>query len=320
MVLTRSLRQRALAGVLALSALLAGGWSRAQDCPPPLTPPSAEQIADLTRQASPDRGFLWSLERDGRTSHLYGTLHLGKLAWTVPGPKLSRALRASKVLALELDISDPQVVQSLLAQIRETGASPLPERLQQRLRAAAAAECVPWDQVADQRPEFQLTAVTLALARREGLEAAYGSEVALTGIAPHLGLRTRSLETADEQIAALSASTPDEQVKLIEAGLEDLASVKARRVVRQLADSWADSDLQRLESYADWCDCLDTPAERALAERVVDQRNRVLAERIDALHAREGRSFAAVGALHMIGPNGLPALLKARGFTVKRVF
>ena len=161
--------------------------------------------------------------------------------------------------------------------------------------------------------------MTLALARRDGLEAHFGSEMVLGALAQHLGVATRSLETPDEQIAALTAGTPQEQIELVEAGLA-LPPAKARRVLRQLAGAWADNDLPRLESYADWCECVDTPAERALAERVIDQRNHVLAERIDALHAKEGSSFVAVGALHMAGPSGLPALLKARGFTVKQVF
>ena len=49
-------------------------------------------------------------------------------------------------------------------------------------------------------------------------------------------------------------------------------------------------------------------------------RNRTLADRMDALHAQDGPAFVAVGSLHMVGAEGLPALLKARGFTVKRVF
>jgi uncharacterized protein len=45
----------------------------------------------------------------------------------------------------------------------------------------------------------------------------------------------------------------------------------------------------------------------------------VLADSIAALHRGGERVFAAVGALHMFGPQGLPALLAARGFEVERV-
>jgi hypothetical protein len=56
-----------------------------------------------------------------------------------------------------------------------------------------------------------------------------------------------------------------------------------------------------------------------LLRRLNDERNPNLAARIDALHARGQRVFAAVGALHMTGPRALPALLAQRGYRVERV-
>jgi len=38
-----------------------------------------------------------------------------------------------------------------------------------------------------------------------------------------------------------------------------------------------------------------------------------------ALHAQGKALFVAVGSLHMVGPLGLPVLLRARGFEVERV-
>jgi hypothetical protein len=37
------------------------------------------------------------------------------------------------------------------------------------------------------------------------------------------------------------------------------------------------------------------------------------------LHAQGQRVFAAVGALHMTGPNALPVLMAGRGYHVERV-
>lgn len=64
---------------------------------------------------------------------------------------------------------------------------------------------------------------------------------------------------------------------------------------------------------------MNTPAARAAYARLVDGRNPGMVDAIERLHA-DASVFAAVGALHMAGPQRLPALLKARGFVVRRVF
>ena len=318
-MLNRPFWRRALAVGFGLLALWNAGPAQAEQCPAPPQIPTEAQAADAARAAQ-DRGFLWSLQRDGKTSYLYGTLHVGKLAWAMPGPRVAKALRASQVLAMELDVSDPRVQQQMAALVRSDGPSSLSAEAQAQLREAAKALCVDWDTLGPLRPEFQLTTLLMTLARYEDLDAGFGSEVALAAVAPHLGLPTRSLETGTEQVAALSAASSAELAEWVQTGVNDLRTDKARRQLRKLSRVWADSDIQRLERYPHWCECEGTAAERAVLDRVVKQRNVTLAERIDALIRQEGPAFVAVGALHMVGSHGLPALLKARGFTVKQVF
>src|SRR5688572_8346648 len=86
------------------STLLAGGAlaQPPRDCPPAAAMPDAGALAALAQQ-SRDRGLLWQLQKDGRTSWLYGTIHLGRLDHAVPGPRIRSALAASEIVALELD-------------------------------------------------------------------------------------------------------------------------------------------------------------------------------------------------------------------------
>ena len=82
------------AGIAALGLALAVGAFADTRCPPPPAPPSTAPA-----QASPaearDRGLLWRIRKDGRDSWLFGTLHVGRPEWSVPGPVLRQALAGS---------------------------------------------------------------------------------------------------------------------------------------------------------------------------------------------------------------------------------
>jgi uncharacterized protein YbaP (TraB family) len=271
--------------------------------------PTPQQLLAWVDKA-PDRGLLWRISRDGRSSYLFGSLHVGRADWIVPGPALRAAWADTDVLAVELDPAD---VMPALAKLPPP--APLPEKLARRMQAQAQAACVPDQTLAALPLMLQLSTLTLFEARRDGLDAAFGQEMMLLGLARAQGRPVQSLESVDEQLAALSGG--EDELALVDSGLRQLQQGQVRAPLRRLAETWSRGDLAALADYRSWCRCADTPAERAWIKRLNDDRNLQLAERIDALHAAGQRLFVAVGALHMSGPQALPKLLAARGFEVQ---
>jgi uncharacterized protein len=312
----------ALAGTLLALAVAAQTQAPATGgaCPPPLQPPTPEQV-QAAQKAARDRGLLWKITRDGASSYLYGTVHVGKLEWALPGPNLGAALGASDTIALEIDPTDPTLAARMTAPAASAPALPAPlqQRLAQRLDAACLTPPLR-EHMARQHP--MLRAVTLALleARWEGLDVSYGQEMLLAGFGRATQRRIVSLETPESQLQTMLPDSARELHATIDSLLDQLDDGAVRRSVVRLGAAWERGDLALFEDYERWCECVRDDHDRALMRRLLDERNGPMAERIDALH-REGRGrlFAAVGALHMVGPHGLPALLRARGFSVERI-
>ena len=318
----------ALALVLALSTALA---SPARPTPPPpaskdapAAAPTAERLAcppALPTQpdngAVPkDRGLLWRATRDGRSVYLFGTLHVGKPSWRKLGPLTSAALRASDLLALEVDPNDPALLQAM-ADTRPP--QPLPQPLQQRLTQAFERACLATEALAMLHPVLQATTLTVMEARWLGMDASYAMEQVLSAQVRTLGRRVVALESAATQIQALVPSDEGEARQLLDQSLQQLEDRSARRVLDRLALAWEQGDLATLEDYGKWCECAADEADRALLRKLNDDRNGPLADGIESHHQQGRRVFAAVGALHMTGPQSLPRLLAQRGFKVERV-
>ncbi|WP_332875285.1 TraB/GumN family protein [Variovorax sp. IB41] len=292
--------------------------AHAADCPP-------SAIASLAKLGSGvrngvDRGMLWRIERDGRTSWLYGTIHIGRAEWVRPGPTVQKALAQSDALALEIDARDE-------ATARVMGQPADPALLQRmlsgerarRLDRQNAEACVPPGATAKLQPILQVSALAGLVARADGLYPEFGVDETMAVSARNGNKPIFALENAAEQVKALTGDSEAEETEQVDAALDELESGKLRGQMKELADVWARSDADKLARYADWCDCLRTPAEQRLMKRLLDDRNPGLADGIERMHAGGKGVFAAVGALHMIGSQGLPALMAQRGFTVTPV-
>lgn len=288
-------------------------------CPPEARPATPEQLQAGLRAAR-DRGFLWKATKEGRHLWLYGTMHVGRFDWIFPGPHLTEALRAIDTLALELDFGDADLMRRLGALMAPGPAAPVPDAaLRERLARQAAAACMPLEALGSLHPVMQAMTLTMASARWDGLDAAYAQEQMLSGFARGARKPIVSLETPELQMGVLIPREPDQALALVDQTLQQLEQGTARRVMARMAEAWARGALDDLERYAEWCECADSEADRALLRQLNDDRNPALAERIDALHAQGKTVLAAVGALHMTGPQALPRLLARRGYTVRRV-
>jgi uncharacterized protein YbaP (TraB family) len=310
------------ARLLACLCAFAGACGVAQADEAPLAcPPPLPLVAQATHVPPRDRGLLWRATRDGRSLYLYGTLHLGRPHWERLGPATSAALRASDVLALEVDPADPALAPAMAEAARHAPA--LTDALSKRLRSAFDRACVlhvPGEGLAAMHPLLQALVLTLAEARWLGLGPEFASEQLLLRHARGTGQPLVALETALQQLRALIPGDPAEGMTLLDQSLEALEDHSARRVLASLVAAWERGDDAVLADYERWCECATTPTERAYMRRMNDARNPALADAIEAQHRHGRRVFAAVGALHMAGPQALPALLAQRGFKVERVW
>ena len=97
-------------------------------CPPPVSQPAPEVLQEALRNAR-DHGFLWRISKDGRTSFLYGTIHVAKFDWMFPGAQVMKAILATDTIALELDVMDTDIQSRIATGMAELPRTPLPSSL-----------------------------------------------------------------------------------------------------------------------------------------------------------------------------------------------
>lgn len=303
---------------LSLVAALLGLMPLARaECLPEPTAPSPEAMQDLLAKAG-DHGFLWKLSKAGQTSWLYGTIHANRLEGLMPGPQTRQALLGSNALAIELDVSDPAVMQQI-AQLAKRGAGQIPKAFQPRVQAKLDQLCLPAELMQHLHPTMLFSAMMMMDARQDGIEPGYGTEMLLVSVAKAGNKKIIGLETAAEQMAAILG--PDQKIPTsqYEAALKQMESGQARTQLVKLVDAWNRADFAMLESYPEWCECMKTAEDRQAMRRLLDERNQIIAKRVAQAHRPDQSLFVAVGSLHMVGKKGLPVLLRQQGFTVERV-
>jgi uncharacterized protein len=277
---------------------------------------SCEEVQVGMRTAR-NRGFLWRITNDGHDSYLYGTLHVGKQDWIYLGEAVQNALRASDRLALEIDALDADMAQRQQKAMAASESDPvLPEPLSPRIARAAERACFPLPSLRAMFLEMQLLTLEVLALRGDGIYTEYGSELFLLGFAHRLRKPVISLETPELQMQALRSENRQIDEAMMEKWLGRLESGRMRALGLRLGEVWAESRVDELQRYTEWCECFDTEPERR-GWRRLDDRNLGLADRIIAILDSGQAVFAAVGSLHMIGATGLPALLAKRGYRIE---
>jgi len=152
--------------------------------------------------------------------------------------------------------------------------------------------------------------LSMTTADRAGLKGQYGIDRHLWNQSGNMGKSKELLEDFAGVIDAMAAIPMPEQVPALAetVGKHDLGLSE----VRSLLTAWMLNDVAHLERLL-----VDrTIKYPVMMEKIITSRNESWLSFIVAT-ARSGTpSLIAVGALHLVGPTGIPALLEERGFSV----
>jgi hypothetical protein len=162
-----------------------------------------------------------------------------------------------------------------------------------------------------------LAGMTLQLValEREGFDPDRGVDMALARSAGLAGKRIAGLETADAQIAALDSLPLPTQELMLRDVLEE---EDPEAGLPALLDAWRKGDAACIEATV-FAGLGADPALDPFFEALYFERNRQMARGIAELVDRGGLAFVVVGAGHVVGSRGVPALLAADGYAVRRL-
>ncbi len=254
---------------------------------------------------------LWELSgRNGEKAWLFGTIHAlpDGAEWRTPA--FERAFAEADLIMVEIgDLGDSSAAARAFDRLAESEGLPaLSARLAPADRPALVALMTQagmddadfWD------TETWAAALLLANAVRDS-DTHNGVDRDLLDD----GKPVEPLESFAGQFARFDALDETAQRELL-AGI-------AREAVLDEEDeqvtAWLTGDLADLEGEMD--DMFHN--QPALRQTLLLDRNALFAARIVKTIEERRIPFVAVGAGHMLGPDGLPALLAARGYTVARV-
>ena len=121
------------------------------------------------------------------------------------------------------------------------------------------------------------------------------------------------LETPAEQIATFEQLDGEEFLAYTLISLE-VMDAQAPRMIQ----AWRCGHGAALASILFGLDLLPQSGPGSNRELLFTARNRRMADRLEPLLERGGQVFVVVGAGHLLGEDGIPALLEKRGYAVER--
>jgi len=298
MRVTRKLAKRAAALLLPLALLLiAAGWP-------------GHVVAQT-------HSFLWKATSRQGTIYLVGSVHLLTKDYYPLAPALEAAYKDSALLVEEVDLGDMLTSDAQL-QMLMRGMLPAGQSLQQVVAPATmtlvnktmADLGVPLEPLQRLKP-WMVALTLLGLEwQKSGFDAALGLDEHFYELAKSDGKPVQGLETVAYQVARFDEMTMEQQDHLLSESLKELDTEQAS--LTAVANAWKMGDEVAVEKIV----LEDLKSDPMLYQRLLVERNRNWLPQLEALFSRQGHALVVVGAAHLVGPDGLLQMLRAKGYSV----
>lgn len=277
----------------------------------------AAQQSPATEETS--RGCLWEVSSEKGTLFLLGTVHLLKPGTHAVSAAAEAAFQQAGTILLELDLDEGNSPES--RQVFARKAMLQGETLQDKVSSETFALAkqkteamgLPFERLRSLKPwSFSLTLALFKL-QTLGFDPGHGVDRYYFDKGKQAGKEIRALETVEYQLDRFDGMSDRLQEEFLLQTLEDLDEMEEE--IEELVQAWSRGEAKVLaelmqESFKDY---------PGLYRRLIVERNKNWLLEIDPILDRPGTTLLVVGALHLVGPESVVALLEKQGYTVKQL-
>jgi uncharacterized protein YbaP (TraB family) len=262
---------------------------------------------------------MWEVRDKDTIIYLFGAMHVlqPNVKWRTRTFDRAYA-RADKVWFETRADADPAEIQMLVDRYGVDPERSLTEKLPPRtvatLKAALERDGGSLDSVDRLRPWAAAMMLSVLPMTQKGASVEAGADATVTRKARAADKPIATFETLEQQIKLFADLPEAVEVQYLDDVAAETLSPPRNGVALQAA--WLHGDMDKLGPLVADVMKRDRPA---LYDMLLKRRNEAWAQALAAEMDRPGVQLVAVGALHMAGDDGLPALMAARGFQVRRV-
>ena len=272
-----------------------------------------------TSAAQPDSAHhtFWSVKGQHNTVYLLGSVHMLQPDASDLPPAALRAYTNAKALVMELDLNHVSA-DDMLGSGLALATLPDGQSLQGVLGPAAYATLkqhakplgLDLEILSHFQPWFAAVTVEQLELARLGFDSNYGVDMQLARRAQTDHKQIIALETMAQQLELFARLSLDQQRQFLLYTLKD--ADQTPQAVAELVSAWRTGDTLLLERLLRE-DATEFPA---LLQRLTTDRNRRWLPTISGLLSENQDYLVIVGALHLVGRDGLVDLLKRAGYEV----
>lgn len=287
-------------------------------------------LAPLARASEPaaeagQKLFCWKVTgSEGGAVYLLGTIHVGRAEFYPLPAVIENSFKAADTLVTETDLTEPQGSSRLLKLLLEKGTYPRGDTVENHIGAETRAHLAHYVATSKElgsdythlKPWFLSIAIAIVEAKRAGLNTNEGIDRHFVDQATAMKKPIGTLETSEFQLELMNSFSDELQDQLLLAALLD--TEKKPEVMGQLLQAWKSGDAERLHETTTRY-LRDYPVLKPLFEKMFDQRNDAMTQKIEAFLKTPKTVFVAVGAGHLTGERGILAQLRAKNYEIEQL-
>jgi uncharacterized protein YbaP (TraB family) len=274
---------------------------------------TAQTDAPATRKA-----LFWKASSSNNVVYLLGSVHLGTKSMYPLPPEIEDAFARSTALAVEIDISrvDMQKMQGVILKLGiypdgDTLWKHITPETRRLLDQFCATYGLDPERFVVTKPWLVSMSIAMVPLLKNGMDPGMGIDKYFMDKSN--GKRIVEIESAEEQFQMFASFPDDVQDKILANALKDPGDAQSK--AKRMETAWMAGDPAEIERIA----ITNASGPPEVQRAILHDRNPRMADAAEKLLKSKEVGFVMVGAAHLVGKDGVVAILQSRGYQVEQV-